>query len=302
MNEMKERAAIVTAHMSQTKVNCWNGDCQQKFAFIHIHEMKRPPAAYLSFGSGWDRFQTATEGFQDPYKNSPETHNGYYATKMKDGKDLPVSQAKDLAIEVLREELTEVEDWEGATQNELEGTILQAVPTFLKEEAPHIEPVELQKSLQVGLRDETGDWAVTGTLDFIGVDTRIGKAPAIRDLKTAKRRWPKGSAQAKLQPVHYSVLAQHNAKELGITDLDLDRFDFEILVKNKTPIIQIEHAHVDQAMRDSHLSLVSSVRSEVVEAANREYFRPNRGSWLCSQRLCPYHKECVKLHGGCVKE
>jgi len=164
MSVLQERAAAVTQHMTQSKVNCWGGDCQQKFAFIHIHEMKRPPAAYLSFGSGWDRFQTAVEGFQDPYNDEPEKHNGYYATKMKEGRDLPASEAKDLAIEVLREELTQVEDWEGVTQNDLEGTIIQAVPTFLKDEAPYIEPVKLQKSLQVGLEDENGTWALTGSM------------------------------------------------------------------------------------------------------------------------------------------
>jgi len=302
VNEVHDKARDAVRYMTQSKVSMWTGDCHQKFAYVHIHDLRRPPAAYIGFGSAWDRFQTASAGFQAPYETEPEKRDGYWAHKMKEGKDLPASQARDLFVDIWREEAEAVEEWEDANAEDLEQTGLKGVDAFLKTEVETIEPVRLQTSLQIAVEDKGELWSVSGTLDLGAVDSRSGDRPIIIDAKTAKAKWPAGKAQSSLQAVHYSLLADNN-RENYIRDLNPDLFAFSVLIKRKRDVaIQNEVAVIDDTMRQSHLRAIADVRREIILSGENEYWRPNRQSWLCSKRLCPFHKECVAQHGGYVKE
>lgn len=299
MSDQLDKAIEVTQWMTNSKVGSFAETCQQRFAYSYIHELKRPPAAHLAFGSGWDVFITASEGFQAPYDDEPQKLNGYFAEQMRDGRKLPVSEAKDLFITAFRDEAEEVEQWDDTSQNELEKQGVSAVDSFIASEADFLHPVKLQESLQIGINDGDDQWALTGTIDCVVNDERLGDGSRILDIKTSKRRWSAGQAQQRLQGVQYSLLAQHTP---GFENVDIDKFTYNILIKNKQPIFQTETAVINDAMRSSHLNLVSSVRSDILVAAEREYWRPNRGSWLCSKKLCGYWKQCEKAHGGRVKE
>ena len=111
-----------TLNLTASKIDMWLNGCRQQWAYIYIEDKRRPPAAALAYGKAWDRFQTAKRGTEKPYaepgEEQTENLDGYYATKLKEGKDLPVAEAKDLFVETWRQEAAKIETWEEGEDQE----------------------------------------------------------------------------------------------------------------------------------------------------------------------------------------
>ena len=104
------------------------------------------------------------------------------------------------------------------------------------------------------------------------------------DWKTSARRWPKEQADKSLQPTAY--LYAYNQLKPGCTD----KFRFDVAVKNKTPVIELNATTrtPDDFQRLEHL----------VEIADRivqhELFYPCDQSFACAG--CQYAEPCKAWH------
>ena len=104
------------------------------------------------------------------------------------------------------------------------------------------------------------------------------------DWKTSARRWPKEQADKSLQPTAY--LYAYNQLKPGCTD----KFRFDVAVKNKTPVIELNATTrtPDDFQRLEHL----------VEIADRivqhELFYPCDQSFACAG--CQYAEPCRAWH------
>lgn len=301
-------AAEFTKFMSQSIVDSWTTHCQQQIEFVYRFGWRSPPQLFFKIGDGWDRFQLAKEGVIHPYEGTTEQANGYYAQKLSEGKDLPWSQAKDLVVEMWRQESEVVENWEGTDKNAVEKTLTGAALAWHKDIAPYVEPVSLHEGFQIAMDD--GEWAWRGTIDMTAamgkplVD-RQGQVVApegviiARDLKTAKAKWSPGQAAQKCQPIHYSIGMKHDER---FKDVDTNRFEYEVMTKTKTPAVYREPVVITEERQQGYMREVAQTRREMQLAFETNTFRPNRNSWKCSKRLCSFWAECEHRWGPGVKE
>ena len=104
------------------------------------------------------------------------------------------------------------------------------------------------------------------------------------DWKTSARRWPKDQADKSLQPTAY--LYAYSQLKPGCTD----KFRFDVAVKNKTPVIEL---NTTTRTSDDFLRL-----ERLVEAADRvvqhDLFYPCDQSFACAG--CQYAEPCKAWH------
>jgi CRISPR/Cas system-associated exonuclease Cas4 (RecB family) len=108
--------------------------------------------------------------------------------------------------------------------------------------------------------------------------------PVLVDWKTSGRRWPKDQADKSLQPTAY--LYAYGQLHPGCTD----RFRFDVAVKNKAPVIEL---NTTTRTPDDFLRLERLVeKAEQVVA--HELFYPSDQSFACAG--CQYAEPCKAWH------
>ena len=112
---------------------------------------------------------------------------------------------------------------------------------------------------------------------------------SIVDWKTAAKRWPKTKPATDIQSTAY--LLAHS-----MLYSDPAGFRFDVLVGNKSPVMEQYAVERDERDMDRFLAKVELVERIV----NEELFVPNDQSFWCAG--CPYTAECAQWAGTPVTE
>jgi hypothetical protein len=157
---------------------------------------------------------------------------------------------------------------------------------------------------------DEGKWSWRGSIDMTASFTKplfgptgeqlvpVGVAVA-RDLKTSGKKWSKGTAETKCQPIHYSIGMKADPR---FDHVDTGHFEYEIMTKTKTPDIQRQVVTITEARRQGYMREVAQVRREMQLAFETNTFRPNRSSFRCSKRLCGFWRQCEERWGPGVRD
>ncbi|MFQ5503452.1 MAG: PD-(D/E)XK nuclease family protein [Planctomycetota bacterium] len=290
------QALKLTATQSPSRIGMIR-DCPQKWAYIYVEGKRRPPTAALQYGTAWDRFTTAEDG--------------YWAEKMQTGHDLSPAQARELFAANWKQEAEEIEEWGDDDYDVLQRIGLQATEMWVPEIGNKYLVHGIQHRWQLGLNE--GEFSINGILDAtlfrIGADEGQDKA-VIHDEKTSKTSWigktgrnagkPNKKATASLQAAGYTLAATVDPSLEGT--VDPTRFVFNVHVKTKTPQIQQVEVPVEAKQHETYLRIAEASRRQQIDMIDRNYFPPNRENNMCSKAWCPFWRECVKTHGGTVPE
>lgn len=103
------------------------------------------------------------------------------------------------------------------------------------------------------------------------------------DFKTSGRSWAQQQADKELQATFY--LAAMN--QAGLVQLPA-KFEYIVLVKNKTPKIQ---RFITERSAADVFALFNLV-GEVYRAMTKDVFLPNPTGWACSEKYCSFWGEC----------
>lgn len=310
-------AVRITAEQSPSKLRMWHNDCRQKWAFIYVEGLRRPPAAIMAFGRAWDA------AISDPDES-------YWAEVMKGNRHLTPTQLGELFDSRWAEAAKEVEDWEGDKPETLQDLGQATTKLWQPTVGAVHHPIALQHKFQLGLRSQTGDeFAMRGILDSVlvydgpasldneGLNLTMERKvlganrAVIHDDKTAGKTWlhrsgekagkPNKTARANiLQALAYTTAAVHDPQLKG--KVDSTRFTFDVALRTKTPELQRVDLEVTPKQQAGYLRLVENTRAEQIVSIDSGYFFPNRGSNLCSRKWCPWADECIKIHGGEVDD
>ncbi|MFN0168424.1 MAG: RecB family exonuclease [Bryobacteraceae bacterium] len=151
------------------------------------------------------------------------------------------------------------------------------VRLYVDKAAPRIELA----AVEVPVSGAIAGVAVRGRIDLLDVDGRV------IDLKTAKRA-PNGvNSDYRAQIATYAQLCPAAS---GAARLDT-------LVKTKT----LKLVEQSFAIGDSDRKQTTVLYPLAQEGMRSGLYLPNRNSFLCSQRHCPYWERCQDEYGGEVK-
>ena len=103
------------------------------------------------------------------------------------------------------------------------------------------------------------------------------------DFKTSGRSWAQNQADKELQATFY--LAALN--QLGMVQFPA-KFEYIVLVKNKTPKIQ---RFVTERKASDIFALFNLV-GDVYRAMTKDVFLPNPTGWACSEKYCSFWNDC----------
>ena len=154
------------------------------------------------------------------------------------------------------------------------------VVAYLQQIDPRERVLEFNQAFAVPVGNS--ERPLIGEIDAITADA-TGEVTLI-DWKTSARRWPKEQADKSLQPTAY--LYAYGQLKPGCTD----KFRFDVAVKNKTPVIELNST---ARTPDDFLRL-----ERLVEVADRivqhELFYPCDQSFACAG--CQYAEPCKAWH------
>ena len=154
------------------------------------------------------------------------------------------------------------------------------VAAYLQQVDPAERVLEFNQAFAVPIGES--ERPLIGEIDSV-IEGADGQTVLV-DWKTSGRRWPKEQADKSLQPTAY--LYAYGQLKPGCTD----KFRFDVAVKNKTPVIELNHT---SRTPDDFLRL-----ERLVEAADRivqnEMFYPCDQSFACAG--CQYAEPCKAWH------
>ncbi|MDA1257858.1 MAG: PD-(D/E)XK nuclease family protein [Chloroflexi bacterium] len=255
-------------HWSYSAINQFVNICSLQFFFDRIAKL---PKAFtplsLSFGSAYHR---ALE---------------WVHLTRKEGAIPKAVEIRDLFADIWGRQLEEDRDIrfdEGEDAESCRARGMDMVAVYVEQIDPEERVVSVNEAFAVPLVDSAGnvlDKPLVGELDLVVDNNGV----TISDMKTSARRWPKGQADKSLQPTAYLY-----AYEL-LHGVEVP-FRFEVVVKNKTPVV--EH-HVTERTTDQFHRMVELVKvAESMIAA--EHFLPSEQGFYCAG--CPHQTACGAWH------
>ena len=154
------------------------------------------------------------------------------------------------------------------------------VAAYLQQVDPRERVLDINQAFAVPVG--SSERPLIGEIDCI-VEGADGQTVLV-DWKTSGRRWPKEQADKSLQPTAY--LYAYSQLKSGCTD----KFRFDVAVKNKTPVVELNHT--TRTPNDFQRL------ERLVEAADRivqnELFYPCDQSFACAG--CQYAEPCKAWH------
>jgi len=199
--------------------------CPASYYWSYINKQRRKPNHNFDIGK-------AVENCITCYHETGEIKPEIYMRTIEDLKkanffnELP-NEEKDKYNE-------EIEDM----RNKLETLLFE-----YKKQVPKLEIISSQQKLEMKLND---DVSIIGYPDYIA---KGEKKPKIIDVKTAGRSWSEADIDKKIQGEIYVMMAEDSLGELA-------DFEYHVLVKTKTPKIQIIHIEITQERLDQLLNLI----------------------------------------------
>jgi hypothetical protein len=148
---------------------------------------------------------------------------------------------------------------------------------------PEERVLAVNEAFAVPLVDLQGQVLETPIIGEIDLVVEQGTRKALVDWKTAAKRWSKGKAALDLQPTVflYGYRQLHG---------EIPGFRFDVLVKNKTPVLE---QHVTERTVDQFYRMVELVKL-VERAVKAEVFIPNEQGFYCGG--CPHQEACKAWH------
>ncbi|OHB57117.1 MAG: hypothetical protein A2Y07_03900 [Planctomycetes bacterium GWF2_50_10] len=258
------------AHWSYSSLDQLLNRCSLQWAFGHIY--KRPPestGAELPFGGA---FHAAASEFAI-IKMSGENPN------LKEIQDL-FSEWWLMALDS-GEKIEFKDGASAASMNETGRALIEVLYTNWIEDE---KVIDVASAFSVEIFDAEGNAAsekpLIGEMDLVVMDA-AGRFIVV-DWKTSARRWPREKAEDSLQA---TCMCYGHALDIGC----VPSFRFDVLVKNKLPII--ERHPVERSFEDfNRMAELVKIADKIVKA---EAYFP-RKDWQCSG--CAYSGACREWH------
>jgi Holliday junction resolvase-like predicted endonuclease len=148
---------------------------------------------------------------------------------------------------------------------------------------PEERVIAVNEAFAVPLVDAQGNVLEKPMIGEIDLVVEQGGRKALVDWKTAGKRWSKGKAALDLQPTVflYGYRQLHG---------EIPGFRFDVLVKNKTPVLE---KHVTERNLDQFNRMVELVKL-VERAIQAEIFLPSEQGFYCGG--CPHQEACKAWH------
>ena len=252
-------------HWSFSSLNQLLSVCSLAWKFSHIDKLPRPfTPVSLVMGSAYHRVMEfiALHRLEGRLPMQSETRDLFHTLWDRERQEGPPMEKTEEAPEKLAEQ--------GAG----------LVAAYLQQVDPRERVLEFNQAFAVPVG--SSERPLIGEIDAITADA-TGEVTLV-DWKTSARRWPKDQADKSLQPTAY--LYAYGQLKPGCTD----KFRFDVAVKNKTPVVELNPT---SRTPDDFQRL-----ERLVEAADRivqhELFYPCDQSFACAG--CQYAEPCKAWH------
>ena len=266
LNDYRDRE-----HWSYSALNQFLNICSLQFAFDRIYKLEKTfTPVSLAFGSAFHRVLE------------------WAALVRKEGKSPQEIEVRELFRDLWSRQVQEdanirFDDEITADMCSTQGADL--VAAYLKAVDPEEQVLAVNEAFAVPLVDAWGDVLEKPLVGEIDCRVAKGGRTTIVDWKSSARRWPKDQADKSLQPtVYLYAYRQLYAQEAPMR--------FDVVVKNKTPVVE---QHVTMRTQDQFDRMVELVKqAEKMIAA--EHFLPSEQGFYCSG--CPHQEACRAWHRG----
>lgn len=254
-------------YINQTLINSW-AMCGERVRRRWIEGDIMPPGIAARIGTG--------------------VHAGAdinYSQKIKSGVDEPLSVVLDASRDGYKKALKDgvffaPEDQAGA-RTQIEGGVdaVVSLATLYREEcAPYVQPIQVENEIYLDV--EGIELPFRGRLDV------LDNTHALRDIKTAARKWSQGKADTAAQPTLYRELVKADTGEYPTNLI------YDIFTKTKKPAYQKLETFRSQDDFDVLKLRVKAMMASI----NAGIFPPAEpGHWCCSQRWCGYYFSCPHI-------
>lgn len=208
-----------------------------------------------------------------------------YKLKMQTGADMPLDSICDCAADAYEAALREgvyfaPEEIPGARLAMAEGkdSAIALAALFRNELAPKIRPAMVEEKLWLDLPGV--DLPIMAILDLYTEDK------ALRDLKTAAKKWPEEKARSSGQPVVYREAIKQATGEYPKS------IYFDVLVKGKSASLQSLETE-----RDSGDAAILARKFQLMLASVKAglFLPAEPGSWACGPKFCGYYYTCPHI-------
>ena len=208
-----------------------------------------------------------------------------FKSKMQTGEDMPLDAVQDAAAEAYDKALSEgvffaPDEAPGAKAAMVQGKddAVSLATLFRRELAPTIMPALVEH--RVTLEIPGVALPVVTILDCYTADRKL------RDLKTSGKRWTEDRAHTSPQPTVYRESVLQSTGEYP------DELMFDVLVNNKTPVLQT----IPTSRTEEDLQILTRKFQTMIEAIRAGIFMPAEpGSWMCSPKFCGYWHTCEAI-------
>ena len=205
-----------------------------------------------------------------------------FKAKMQTGRDEPLSVVQDAAADSYVKELGKgvffaPDEVPGAKLAMAAGkdTVVSLAKLFHTELAPQIQPMLVEEKVIIDLPGV--DLPVVTILDC------YTQTKALRDLKTAGKKWGDDKAHSSNQPTAYREAIK------TVTGEYPESIYFDVLVSTKTPSLQT----LSTVRTEDDLAILSRKFAFMVAGINAGIFPPAEpGSWMCSPKWCGFWFTC----------
>lgn len=234
--------------------------CGLQYQFRYIEGIKSPPGFALVVGSG------THEGVACDLTSKVTTGDLASPDEIHEAAAGAVRKRFDTENVVLHGEQSE-----GAAID----LAVRLCDTHHVSHAPTLSPKDLELELRV---------SVDGfPVDFLGYADIVETTGTIRDTKTAGQKKPQTFADSSIQLTYYDWAYE------AATGAALNGLFFDVIVKTKTPYVQIMPTVRTGADRDKFLGYAEYL----IESVERGILHPAiPGQWWCSEKSCGYWNLC----------
>jgi hypothetical protein len=187
-----------------------------------------------------------------------------FRQKIETKEDLAVEGVVAVFRDRWQQELAEAELGEGDKRGRSERMRRLLVRTYMEQAAPSVEPA----AVELHVAGEIGGVAVQGYVDVLDVNGDVV------DVKTASKKPSGVRADYRVQVATYAMLAPNAS---GRTRL-------QTITKTKT--VQLHTQTIDVTAADrTHATKLYQIAQEGMRSG---LYAPNRSSFLCSRKYCPF--------------
>jgi RecB family exonuclease len=202
-----------------------------------------------------------------------------YAQKVETKKDLPTDEVVAEFRSAWEQQADMARFAKGEKAEDLRDMGEGLIAVYMDQVAPTIQPA----LVEVDVSGKIGGVPVRGRIDVIDVDGRI------IDAKTAKQKPSEIKPSYRFQQATYVQLAAEGAS--GECRLDT-------VTKTKTIAVHQQSFKIGDGDR-THLDKMYPLLQESMRSG---LYVPNRSSYLCSRKHCPYAEACMDSFGGQVAD